>query len=470
MNKNKKSNIIELYNEAIKNHKDNNLQVAKKIYKKILSLNHKHTNSYQNLGIIFGIEGDNENAKQCYEKLIEINPHDLNANYNLGLILNRLKNYNEAKKCFEKIVKINPNFLNVQYYLGLIYQNMGEYEKAKKCYENEIKINPNVADAHNNLGIINTHLGNFDNSIKNYITSLKKNNLHKNAIENLIISLTSFRSEEKNLIVETNNNLNKINKDFNIEEILNSKNLSNFFEKTNTIIYDIRDVTKEIVYKETQTYSRNVYDLNCQRHHKVFNEFNIIPKFCFSCFKIQIEPKNVLELIKLFFIFDEFKFSNNNWRKCMIELRSNVSGTYKGFIYCNSLDEAEKILDEIKPILRRFIKFNVSIKRGCSEFYKPFADFKQIYEKENNFMSYESKWKKIEEKFDNQDNLNKRKFYQTIKGFSISDLLIMYHWFNYANFINDLSYKELNIDFPYSEFIYQQISNQIDFRKKEFMC
>ena len=38
------------------------------------------------------------------------------------------------------------------------------------------------------------------------------------------------------------------------------------------------------------------------------------------------------------------------------------------------------------------------------------------------------------------------------------------------NFINDLSYKELNIDFPYSEFIYQQISNQIDFRKKEFMC
>ena len=96
-------------------------------------------------------------------------------------------------------------------------------------------------------------------------------------------------------------------------------------------------------------------------------------------------------------------------------------------------------------------------------------DFKQIREKENNFMSYENKWQKIEEKFDKQNNLNQKKVYSTVSGLSISDLLIMYHWLNYAKLINDLSYKELNINFPHSEFISQQILNQIDFRKKEFI-
>ena len=31
----------------------------------------------------------------------------------------------------------------------------------------------------------------------------------------------------------------------------------------------------------------------------------------------------------------------------MIELRPKVSGTYKGFIYCSSVDEANKILEEL---------------------------------------------------------------------------------------------------------------------------
>ena len=32
-----------------------------------------------------------------------------------------------------------------------------------------------------------------------------------------------------------------------------------------------------------------------------------------------------------------------NIRKCMIELRPNVPGKYKGLIYCQSLEEAEEI-------------------------------------------------------------------------------------------------------------------------------
>ncbi len=37
----------------------------------------------------------------------------------------------------------------------------------------------------------------------------------------------------------------------------------------------------------------------------------------------------------------------------MIEIRPEVQGTYKGFIYCSSFDEAEIILDDISPILKK---------------------------------------------------------------------------------------------------------------------
>ena len=44
----------------------------------------------------------------------------------------------------------------------------------------------------------------------------------------------------------------------------------------------------------------------------------------------------------------------------MVETRSNVTGAYKGLIYCSSLDEVNNILSEIQPILQKFLnyKFN----------------------------------------------------------------------------------------------------------------
>ena len=72
---------------------------------------------------------------------------------------------------------------------------------------------------------------------------------------------------------------------------------------------------------ETQIHKRNGENLNCDRHKKVFNKHNIIPKYCFSCFKVQIELKEVSQLIKLFFIFNYLKLPKDNIRKCFIELR-----------------------------------------------------------------------------------------------------------------------------------------------------
>ena len=154
----------------------------------------------------------------------------------------------------------------------------------------------------------------------------------------------------------------------------------------------------------------------------------------------------------------------------MIETRPEITGAYKGYIYCSSMKEANKILQFISPILNKFLKCRINIKRGCSEFYKTFPNYKLTDENNINFMKYNNEWKNIEKKDDNK-TLNIEKIYKkTIKGLSLSDFLIMRHWLSYAKIIDDNSYKDITEDIPNSELVSGLVSDQLDFRKKQLLC
>ena len=408
-------------------------------------------------------------AKKLYQEILDLNPNFLEANNNLGLLFQLDKEYDKARECYEKIIKINPKILSAQFNLGLVFQKMGENEKAKESYKKAIELDPKLLIAHNNLGIVYSNLGEYNLAIESYIDALEIDKEFKNAKENLIQSLTCSSSKRENSIVNAHNNLKKIHKNFNSLECLKSENLNYILKESNKILRNIEESINSIGYDETQTYRRNAVDLNCKRHHDVFNELNLIPRFCFSCFKIQIEPKNVLDLIKLFFIFDDFSFENNNWRKCMIELRNGVPGAYKGFVYCSSNDEAEKILNQITPVLKNHLIYNVKIKRGCTEFYEKFPNYKEIKNTEDNFMRYNPSWEQEEKKYDLKKNLNTKVSRGTLSGLSISDFLIINNWLNYAKIIGDLSYEKIIDNFLYSDFVYKKTSSQLEFRKKEFL-
>ena len=113
---------------------------------------------------------------------------------------------------------------------------------------------------------------------------------------------------------------------------------------------------------------------------EIFDKFNVIPKFCFGCYKVQAEPRSVPELIKLFVVFDQIKLSKNNIRKCMIEMRSEIPGFYKGLIYCSSLKEAYQIADYLQIVIIEKIGpgLPLAVKRGCSEYPIAFPEYKEI--------------------------------------------------------------------------------------------
>ena len=203
---------------------------------------------------------------------------------------------------------------------------------------------PDYAEAHNNLGNTLKELGRLDEAEASYTQAIALKPELAEARHNLVELLASYisKNESSQPIVKVDQEIKKIDLKEKTSGVISNDKIINLLYKSSNIIkkYDL-DLGTEL----SQTFRRNLVDLNCNRHMQIFNKFNVIPKFCFGCYKVQVEPRSVLELIKLFVVFDQIKLSENNTRKCMIETRSEISGFYKGLIYCSSLEEACQIAD-----------------------------------------------------------------------------------------------------------------------------
>ena len=421
------------------------------------------------LGVQNQKEKNFKEAIKNYENIIKIDPSIVFAYHNLGLIYVEIENIDLAKKNFLLAIKINPLFIYSYINLGILFQNEGQKEKAIECFEKIIEIDPKNISGYNNLGLVNASLGKYKKAIKNYLKTLSIDGSNIIAIKSIIFLLTYHVSDNDHPIINANNELRLLKQDHKLINLLTTENLSLMLKRSIEILNKISIDINKLNFTETQSYRRNPLDLNCDYHHKVFNHINIIPKFCFSCFKVQIEPENVIDLIRLFFIFDDLNLPKNNQRKCMVEFRNQVAGLYKGMIYCSSLEEAKKILEELRPILQKNLKFKASIKRGCSEFYNSFPSYNIIESDKKNYMTYNQDWEKIEENLKIKKNFNTIKLNNSIPGLSISDVLIIIQWLNYAKIVGDPTIKEVDLNFFNSKFIENKLSNQVEFRKKEFI-
>ena len=161
MNNNINLTINEVFSLAVKNHQEGKTDIALKFYNQVLKIEPNHSQSLNNLGVIFQNQMNHEKAKDCVEKAIAINPNQVDAYNNLGVIFKELGENQKAKECFEKAIELNPNYAHAYNNLGVIFKELGENQKAKECFEKAIELNPNYAHAHNNLSVIFIKLKNF---------------------------------------------------------------------------------------------------------------------------------------------------------------------------------------------------------------------------------------------------------------------------------------------------------------------
>lgn len=188
----------------------------------------------------------------------------------------------------------------------------------------------------------------------------------------------------------------------------------------------------------------------CKRDKLVFSIFKIIPRHCFNCFKIQIEPRNVMELFKLMIIFqNHLPLANDNPRKCFVEARPKFRGTYKGFIYSRDLHEAKEIMQNTKRIISSEVASGVPVvlKRGCSEFSQSYPEFEKIDENCNTLLEYKEEWQQLEE-FADTTHLNVQyvphRVHRNSRGWPFEDVVTMLTWLKYAATIGDETYRDIS--------------------------
>jgi len=387
-------------------------------------------------------------------------PFLLNLN---GLINLSLEKWHNAIFAFKKALDADDKFVEAYNNIGVAYSHIGDDKKAVENYTLAIRLKKDYANGYNNLASHYDDLGQYSEAVINYNYALKFNPENLNAQNNLIHLLNYFnpKNSDDNSIVKANFLIKKIKTDISILEHISDLSLFEYLTKCNQIL---KKNIKNLSFFDSQIHRRNGYDLNCNRHHKAFNKFNIIPKYCFSCFKIQIELTTVSNLIRLFFIFDQLRLPKDNIRKCFIELRPGIPGTYKGLIYCSSIEEAESVFEIVKPYMQKLMldNFDIKIKRGCTEFDLAFPGYKKV--DDLNKIVYDEEWTKKEELIDheisNGSQKGKKVFNRSLSGTCLGDILIINNWLNYAKLLNDKSYKKITDEIFFSEYIFQAVKKR----------
>ena len=354
----KNQTLKEILINAIKNHKNNKINSAEKLYKKILKINKNHFEANFLLGLLFIQCNKNNQAQKLFEKAVEINPKNPNAHYNFGKSLNaagdsknaiisyekaiklkpdyanayndlgvtysKIGEVNEAKNCFVKAIEFNSNFAEAHYNLGLIFEKLKDYQKAKISYENTIQINPNLTNVNFNLGNVLEELGELSGAILYYQKEIKISPNNVSAYNNLA------------LVYKEMDEINKSVKSY--EEAIknNYENLSSIYYlsylKNEVINFELEKKIKKIITKK-----------NCTKENYAYGNF----------------------------LLSKYEFKEKNYKK-------EFKYLYKGHSYYfelkkNSLNkEINYWLDELpnEKILKNFMKYDKKFKKKEIE-YKP---------------------------------------------------------------------------------------------------
>ena len=168
-------------------------------------------------------------------------------------------------------------------------------------FQSSVNTNKNFPSGYENLGMTYKLLGKYELSIIFFLEALKLN-LYNDRVKNFLIDICNYYNNYliKNIIDINEINENNLNLFEDEKKIIKNSEIFKLFENSEKLL---RVNKVNFNYPETQIFRRNKSNLNCKRHLKVFSEHNIIPSFCFNCYKVQITLNSVLDLIKLYFYF-----------------------------------------------------------------------------------------------------------------------------------------------------------------------
>lgn len=417
-------------------------------YKKAIEINPDYAEAYVNYGLVLKNLGYLEEAVDKYNTSILLNPYIAEAYNNRGIALSDLGRTADAIENYNKAIEINSDYAEAYVNHGNILTNIGRPEDALGDYDKAIQINPGLVEGYSNYGIALREVGELDQAVHMLQLAVTKDPENITSSDSLIDLLNFYipSIEYGSSYLRAQKLLNKIDTYIVHNNQITDEAVHNLYEQYENIM---ADCNLKIKTNYSQLYRGSIIDLGCKRHKVVFDKFNIIPEYCFNCYKVTLYPRTVLELIKVFILFNKINLPNDNMRKCIVELRPEISGTYKCFIYCKSLGEASMVMDNVRLMVDNNLseELPIVIKRGCSEYEASYPGY-SVVDDVTSQIGYDKKWREHELYVDNlllhKGAHNPNNFTFNHNGVTLLDGVVMCNWLAYAKSIGDLSYRKIS--------------------------
>ena len=317
--------IEETFASALKNHQDNNLEVAQNLYEKVLKTNPDHFGSIFYLGALFAKISNFQEAKKLFKKAIEIQPKFSPAHTNLGSALQKLGELQQAANCCKKAIEIAPKNPIPHANLGAILKDLGEFEKAITCCKKAIEIAPSYTSSYHNLALIFQELGEIQKAIDCYeeLKQIEPNSLkaHQN-LGRLYVALG------------------------NTQKAINSYQEALKYEPENLQhYYDLISLNKEILDLNLKNKINEIIkNKNCTKNNLVYGSF-LLAKYEFNKKKYEKEFNYLLEGHRYY-----FDIVNKKYKDDVEYWLNKLPETKELFDFNKSNVVINEIKDKIKPI------------------------------------------------------------------------------------------------------------------------
>lgn len=413
-----------------------------------LEVNPDFADAHNNLGNALKRQGRVDAAMDSYRKAIAAKPGFAEAHSNLGNALLEQGRRQEAADSFQAAVDADPQFAAAFNCLGNVCKELGRLDEAAASYARAARIDPQSGGYLSNLGTALKEAGRKDEAVHLLQTALQREP-DSSQIALLLIEMLDHHippagkrgphaAAQAALQQETSAAMAR-------GEIGQ--------ETVRELVAACRRVRAEYKIKDAvrpgQMFRGTNEDLGCERHKLMFETFNAIPENCFGCFKVQVEPRSLADLFKLMLVFHRLELPRDNIRKCMVERRPDISGTYKGLVYCRGLDEARQVQGIVADSIAGLLAEGTpcAVKRGCSEFALAHPDYGRIGGSEAEMMPYPEDWRPHEAQTDAE--LAPHAYPPAFESFShdgltLRDALVVQTWLEYAGKNGDPSYLDFS--------------------------
>jgi tetratricopeptide (TPR) repeat protein len=112
-------------------------------FKEVTRLDPQRAGAYINLGAIYNLLDQVDDAIPALRRAIQLDPHRAEAYYNLGLVYRRKGQRDMAVQAYREALRVNPRMADANYNLANVYLEKAQYSLAVTHYRHALGLRPN---------------------------------------------------------------------------------------------------------------------------------------------------------------------------------------------------------------------------------------------------------------------------------------------------------------------------------------